>query len=179
MIPIASWDMHKQKVKRDDPQAVIINKAIVECENKLNKIYNQHERYDVIMNALGVKRAVINGGRVRPSIPDLIEKFLAEKTALKANLSTTGTYRFKFRPLVEFLRSEGIYEQAAEDFSPGPLKRFRVYLITTRGNSEQTADKTRQVVKTLLLWAAESEIIMKNPLLHVRIHVDKAPTWNV
>ncbi|MBD2752008.1 phage integrase SAM-like domain-containing protein [Spirosoma validum] len=175
MILCVNWDQTKQRVKPADPQATLINKAITESEQKLRKLYAQHEGFDVRMTSKGVKSCVREGGKMRPSLPDLLAMFLAERTALQTRTSTLDTYRFKFRPLLAFLKQEGTTDQAAEDFTPGTLKRYRAFLITKRGNGERSADKTCQVVKTVLLWAAENEHIQKNPLLNVRIRVDKTP----
>ena len=46
-------------------------------------------------------------------------------------------------------------------------------MILTTGS--RSADKACQVVKTVLLWGAENEYITKNPLINVRVHVDKTP----
>lgn len=174
-IQCANWDIDRQRVKRADLQSTIVNKCIEECERKLDKLYHQHEGYEVAMTVKGVKNSIRNGGNVRPTMADLIEKFLAERTALKFKKSTVDTYRWKFVPLSEFLKHEGIIDQAAEDFSPGTFKRYRTYLITQRGNADRSADKSCQFVKTLLIWAAENELTGKNPLMNVRVRVDKTP----
>ena len=175
LIDCVNWNRARQRVKNTDRQAAVINKCIEECEHKLKKLYAQHEGYDLGMTAKGVKIAVRDEGNIRPTLADLAERFLAEKVALRTKKSTVNTYAFKFRPLAEFLKHEAIEEQAAEEFSPGTLKRFRTYLITVRNNRDRSADKTCQAIKTLLIWAAENELITKNPLLYTRIRVDKTP----
>lgn len=175
MILSANWDNKRKRVKESDPKAAMVNKAIAECERLLNKIYAKHDSYDIPMTTKGVRAEFLNGAKMRPSLPDLMERFLAERKALGTKASTIETYGFKFVPFKEFLHSEGIEERAAEDFTPGMLAKYKTYLIVTRKNSERSADKARQVIKTLFLWAAENELIQKNPLINVRIHVDKTP----
>ncbi|GAB3225707.1 phage integrase SAM-like domain-containing protein [Spirosoma arcticum] len=169
------WDIGKARVKPASPHARQVNEAIVECERKLNKLYQQHEGFDVKMTAMGVKASLLCNGRMLPSMPDLMDLFLKERISIGTKASTVDTYRFKFRPLLAFLKHEKTTDKPAEDFSAGMLKRYRTYLIGERGNSSRSADKTCQVVKTLLLWASEHEIIRSNPLLYVRVRVDKTP----
>ncbi|UHG93195.1 phage integrase SAM-like domain-containing protein [Spirosoma oryzicola] len=175
MIQYDHWDKRKLKVKPQSPHATLLNKAIAESEQKLQKVYAQHESFDQKMTANGLKGVVKHGQRMLLTFPSLIDKFLEEKVALKTKASTVDTYRFKIRPLLAFLESENALDLPAVDFTPGTLKRYRTYLITQRGNSDRNADKSCQVVKTLLLWAAENELIHKNPLMNIRIRVDKTP----
>ena len=175
MIKARFWDERSNKVRAACPQAKLLNKAIEECSRRLDKLYQQHEGYDLTMSADKVKELFLNGGRLRPSMPDLIDHYLAERQAMGSPKSTVDTYRFKFRPLLAFLTERNYALKAAEDFTPGMLREFRLYLIVTRKNGERSADKTCQFVKTLLIWAAQSERIKVNPLLNIRIKVDKTP----
>ena len=95
LILAANWDPERQRVKKTDKQAILVNKAIEECERKLNKLYAQHEGYDVRMTTKVVKACIRDNGKMRPTMPDLIEKFLAEKTLLQAKASTIDTYHWK------------------------------------------------------------------------------------
>lgn len=175
MIQTCHWDNKKKRVKQASLHASVINKAIAECEEKLLKIYAQHQGYDRKMTAKGLKEQFTKGGRMHPSFPDLIQKFIDEKVALKIRTSTVNTYRFKMRPLLEFLKQEGRSELPAEEFTQGVLNRYRTYLITHRNNKPNSAEKACQVVKTILLWAAANEFITINPLQYTRIRVDKTP----
>lgn len=175
LVLAANWDKDKQRVKENDKQASIINQAIIMCEEKLRKVYAQHEGFDMQMTTNGVRSSVRKGEKVRPSMSDLIQKFLAEKVLLNVKASTIETYRWKAHTITDFLKHEGITDQAAEEFTPGTLKRYRTYMITHRGNQSRSADKACQVVKTILLWASENEYIRTNPLLYIRVRVDKTP----
>ncbi|UHG93213.1 phage integrase SAM-like domain-containing protein [Spirosoma oryzicola] len=175
MIERKCWDERKGRVKQGTPHATMINQAIAECEKKLDKLYAQHEGFDVHMTANSLKELFLNGGRIRPTMSDLMGAFIDEREKLKARQSTIDTYRFKFRPLLAFLTARNYLTKAAEEFTPGILKEYRLYLITERGNGDRNADKSCQVVKTLLLWAAGAERIKINPLLNIRIRVDKTP----
>ena len=175
MIETKFWDERKGKVRPGCPQATMINQAIAECERKLDKLYQQHEGFDVYMTADRLKELFFNGGRIRPSIPDLMGQYLSEREATGSPKSTVDTYRWKFRPLLAFLTEKGYLTRPAEEFTPGVLKEFRVYLIVARKNSDRSADKVCQFTKTLLLWAAQHEKIKINPLLNIRIRVDKTP----
>ena len=175
MIEVRAWDERKGRVRPGSTNAAMINQAMAECEKKLDKLYAQHEGFDLSMTAKGLKDLFLNGGRIRPTMSDLMGEFLAERESIGTPKSTIDTYRFKFRPLLAFLTDRNYLSRAAEDFTPGLLKEYRVYLIAIRGNSDRSADKTCQVVKTLLLWAAAGERIKINPLLNIRIRVDKTP----
>ena len=175
MIDVKSWDDRKGRVRPGYPHAAIINQAMQACEQKLDKLYAQHEGFELSMTAQSLKELFLNGGRIRPTLPDLMGAFLSERESTGTGKSTLDTYRFKFRPLLSFLTQKNYLTRAAEEFTPGLLKDYRVYLIAVRGNSERSADKACQVVKTLLLWAAGNERIQINPLINIRIRVDKTP----
>ncbi|MCK8496061.1 site-specific integrase [Spirosoma sp. RP8] len=175
MVELSHWDKRKQRVKPACLHATVLNKAISECEQRLEKIYAQHQGYDRKMTAKGLKAQFVQGGKGVFSFPALIEKFIAEKVALHFRDSTVETYKYKMRPLLEFLKHEGISEYPAEEFTKGVLKRYKTYLITHRNNKPNSAEKACQVVKTVLLWAAENELITINPLQYTRIRVDKTP----
>lgn len=175
LIDKSHWDKGAQRVKPASPHAKALNDAIEACRKKIDKTYMYYEASDKRITSVGLKNIVMAGGRIMTTFQELMERFIEERKVIGTKSSTINTYRFKFRPVSEFLKSEGLHETPAEDFSPGTLKRFRTYLISQRGNKPRAADKTCQVVKTVLIWAAESELISKNPLLNIRIRVDKTP----
>lgn len=175
MIELRCWDERKGRVRAGTPHALLINQAMSECEKKLDKLYAQHEGFDLTMDAQSLKALFLSGGRIRATMPDLMGWFLQERESTGTRKSTVDTYRFKFRPLLAYLTERKYLTRAAEDFTPGLLRDYKIYLIATRGNSDRSADKSCQVVKTLLLWAAGSEKIKINPLLNTRIRVDKTP----
>lgn len=175
MIEARHWDNKKKRVRQVSSQALAINRAIAECENKLNKLYLQHEGFDIHMNAKQLKLLFFGETRVRPTMTMIMDAFLKEREAIGTKKSTLDTYRFKFRPMTDFIKSKGLSSKPAEDFTSDVLQQFRIFMITIRNNKPNSADKACQVVKTVLLWAAGAGLIKTNPLINTRIRVDKTP----
>ncbi|QMW05289.1 site-specific integrase [Spirosoma foliorum] len=175
MIKAKHWDAKEQRVRRVSDQALVINKAIGKCEEKLNKLYAQHEGFDITMNGRQLKLLFFGETRVRPTLPLLMDAFIKDRTDKRGNENTIATYQFKFRPFTAFLTKFNYLNLPAEEFTPELLENYKTYLMVDRKNSDRTADKSRQVVKTILLWAAGTGLIKINPLLNTRIRVDKTP----
>lgn len=170
------WDVEEERVRATHPLAGDLNKAIAIVRERVHKVHMQNEGFDIRVNAENFKLSVIGTtARALLSFPDLAAKFLTEREQTGSRASTVQTYEYKLRPLMDFLKVEKAYDKPAEDFSGAMLSRYKTYLITKRGNKPRAADKSCQVIKTVLIWGASNEFIRKNPLLYVRVRVDKTP----
>lgn len=175
MIEVRHWDKKEERVKRVSDQALAINKAIDACREKLTRIYNQHEGFEVYMNGKDLKNMFFDQIRLKATFPLLMDAFIKEREAIGSKASTINTYKYKFIPILEFLTEKGMLRAPVDHFTPAVLNQFRVFMITRRANKARSADKICQVVKTVLLWAAGNGTIAKNPLINIRIRVDKTP----
>jgi len=104
-ININSWDKNKGHLKRNSPDAQIVNQYIDQVKAKLFKIFVKLQTQDKNITAQAIKEAYLGTDKKYPTLKELIE-YHNSKSKGKLNNATLRHYATTQNYLIKFLKKE-------------------------------------------------------------------------
>jgi integrase len=158
------------------------NRTLDSMQAKLNTIFNDLESKNVKTNAQQIKRIYQGELKTNYTFLEISQMFLEEikkvsdkniNSKQKWSVGTYKAYNHRLSNFERFLFAKKLDRINAEEIKKPVLTRFKTFLIIDKDNSEVYAGKNLQAVRTCINWAFENGFILTNPLIGVKILIER------
>jgi site-specific recombinase XerD len=178
----SDFDRKAGRIKPKTNTAQSNNRILDSMQAKLNTIFNDLEAKNVRTNAQHIKKVYHGELRTNYTFLEISQMFLEEikkvsdrstQSKQKYSVGTYKAYRHRLHNFERFLFAKKLDKINSEEVKKPILTRFKTFLTLDNDNSEVYAGKNLQAVRTCINWAFENGFILTNPLVGVKIMVER------
>lgn len=155
------WNAETQRLKPQHPQQSHANLLLSQIETDVSAIYLNFELKKKKLSVRMLKAIWKGELNLNPTFKDIYEKFLQERTDLcRTSITSYKNKSAKFFMFCDHIKMNDI---ECGDITPKLMNRCHLWL-KQNNYSEVYSGKVRQIIKTILRWASEHELIEKSNL---------------
>ena len=170
------WNSSTNRLKGRTTEALSINAQLDEISSSLHGIFRRHE-LDGELTLDKIKSIYLGKNRIKTTFMELFNKYLEDLKNQVGNGKTIATYH-KYSAACKHFENFLHFKYGRKDLMPSELTHvvihdFDVYLRTTVALKPNSATKTLKYLKTVVIFARKTGVMVRDPFVHYHFHMEQ------